>query len=171
MDPSDAPPRFDAIGMTSKEVEALRAFYVSQRQSLYTYAVALARSREAAEDAIHAVFQRLLSRSELPRDLKPFVYASVRNALRDVWRKESPYLDAAIDLDAFEGPRSADHAAITAYLGELSQDEREAILLKLRSGFTFQEIAHQRGVPLATVTSWYRRGLEKLRASPLRNEL
>ncbi|HWA24297.1 MAG TPA: sigma factor [Lacunisphaera sp.] len=46
----------------------LRAFYVENRQQLYTYALALTRQREAAEDAIQQAFARLLRRG---RRLRP----------------------------------------------------------------------------------------------------
>jgi DNA-directed RNA polymerase specialized sigma24 family protein len=45
----------------------------------------------------------------------------------------------------------------------ISPDERETIVLKIYDDFTFQEIADLRDVPLPTVASWYRRGLEKLK--------
>jgi len=48
-------------------------------------------------------------------------------------------------------------------LQRLSSDEREAIILKIYSGLTFQEIADLRTAPVPTVASWYRRGLDRLR--------
>lgn len=153
--------------MSAIVAEQLRAFYVENRQSLYTYAVSLAGRREAAEDAMHQVFQRLLSRDRLPEELRPYVFRCVRNAVLDQRRR------AAIRQgQAAGGPEPADTRTpdailqareLDAKLWQLSPDEREAIVLKIYDGFTFQEIADLRGQPLPTVASWYRRGLGKLR--------
>jgi RNA polymerase sigma-70 factor (ECF subfamily) len=50
-------------------------------------------------------------------------------------------------------------------LAFISKNEREAIMQHLYAGLTFREISELHDVPLSTVTSWYRRGLEKLRGS------
>ena len=50
------------------------------------------------------------------------------------------------------------------FLQTLSPDERETIILKIYNDFSFQEIANLRQVHLSTVASWYRRGLDELRA-------
>jgi RNA polymerase sigma-70 factor (ECF subfamily) len=150
--------------------ETLRAFYAGHRQPLYTYAVSITRQRETAEDAIQRAFQQLLARGALPADLRPYVFRCVRNAAldglrRDQTRQESIFaadgnLESAAPLSA--PPLSA--AEIDAQLQRLSPDERETIVLKIYNALTFQEIAELRDVPLPTVASWYRRGLEKLRA-------
>jgi len=46
----------------------------------------------------------------------------------------------------------------------LSEDESETIVQHLYGNLTFREIAEIREAPLGTITSWYQRGLEKLRA-------
>lgn len=156
--------------MTPSEVETLRAFYVSHRQALYTYAVALCRHRESAEDALQAVFQRLLGRRSLPADLRPFVFKSLRFALIDQSRRSATVQDSIFELQADAGQagdRPTDLAGLDRWLAELSQDERETIVLKIYDDFTFADIAELRKVPLPTVSSWYRRGIEKLRALPV----
>ena len=47
-------------------------------------------------------------------------------------------------------------------LQRLTTDERETIVQHLYGELTFQEIATIRERPLGTITSWYRRGIEKL---------
>jgi RNA polymerase sigma-70 factor (ECF subfamily) len=156
-------------GMSPPANETLRAFYVENRQQLYTYAVSLTRQREAAEDAIHSAFQKLLRRGELPADLRPYVFRCVRNAAVDGIRRARVRGDSI-----FAGEAVVDQAAPTTpgpllareldeCLEKLSPDERETIVLKIYDDFTFQEIADLRSLPLPTVASWYRRGLEKLR--------
>ena len=57
--------------MNATDIDALRAFYVGNRQQLYTYALSISGNRELAEDAVHAVFERLLRGRSLPSELRP----------------------------------------------------------------------------------------------------
>jgi len=156
-----------AQGMNPTEIEALRAFYVESRQPLYTYAVSITGNREAAEDAIHGVFQQLLRRPDLPADLRPYVFRAVRNAARDAWRRASVRRDSLFaffpNASAAAPPPAFRPDEVERLLAQLTDDEREVIMLKIYSGLTFQEIADLRQVPLPTAASWYRRGLDKLK--------
>lgn len=156
-------------GMNSTDIASLRAFYLDSRQQLYTYAVSITGNREAAEDAIHGVFEKLLRRGKWPADLRPYVFRSVRNAAFDAWRRTRVRLDsifeAAAEAEA-NGPAAPEARApddLEPLLHRLSPDERETIVLKVYGGLTFQEIAALRRVPPPTAASWYRRGLERLR--------
>jgi len=149
------------------ETEAFRAFYVGSRQQLYTYAVSITGNRESAEDAIHGVFEQLLRRGDLPAELRPYVFRCVRNAALDALRRTKVRRDSifevAATLDHREPPPAFQSDEIERWLQMLSPDERETIVLKIYSDLTFQQIADLRQMPLPTVASWYRRGLDKLK--------
>jgi len=155
--------------MSPAVTEILRAFYVENRQQLYTYAVSITRQREAAEDAIHQAFQQLLRRGELVADLRPYVFRCVRNAALDGLRRAKVRGDSifarepALEQAAPAAPAPLLAGELDEKLDLLSADERETIILKVYDEFTLQEIADIRDVPLPTVASWYRRGLEKLK--------
>ncbi|HTX65549.1 MAG TPA: RNA polymerase sigma factor [Opitutaceae bacterium] len=153
--------------MNPTDLETLRAFYVESRQRLYTYALSLTGHREAAEDAIHGVFQQLLRRPGLPADLRPYAFRAVRNAARDTWRRAGVRRDSIFALTP-EAPTPSPPPAfrpdeVERLLDQLTPDERETIMLKIYGGLTFQEIADLGEVPLPTAASWYRRGLDKLK--------
>ena len=155
--------------MSSTDIEALRAFYVGTRQQLYTYAVSITGDRQAAEDAIQGVFEKLLRCEGLPADLRPYVFRSVRNAAYDAVRRTKvrtdSIFDAAATADAAEpeSPVASQPGELEPLLQQLSPDECETIVLKIYDGLTFQQIADLRQVPLPTVASWYRRGLDQLK--------
>ncbi len=48
-------------------------------------------------------------------------------------------------------------------IGELPPDQREAVVMHLYNGLTFQQSAEALGVPLQTMASRYRRALATLR--------
>lgn len=152
--------------MNAKDIDVLHAFYVSARRQLYTYAVSITADRESAEDVVHDVLERLLRLRDLPADLRPYVFRAVRNAALDDRRRVKVRADWIFDrddptTDNTTPPVRPDR--LESLLHELPFDERDAIVLKLYSGLTFQEIADLRDLPLPTVASWYRRGLERLR--------
>lgn len=154
--------------MRPHEVEIVRKFYEAHRGELYTYALALARSREVAEDAVQSAFRGLLDRSRLPSDLRPYLFRSLRNALIDQHRARVRQEDVA-SIFRLDGPRNNGHdpalaQEIESLMEHLNESERECIVMKTYSGLTFAEIAEVCGVSQNTAASWYRRGLEKMRS-------
>ena len=89
----------------------------------------------------------------------------------DAWRRYPDRMDSIFDERAEQSLLSStapslptlSPAEAESWLAALSPDERETIILKIYDDFSFQEIADLRAVPLATASSWYRRGLAKLR--------
>jgi RNA polymerase sigma-70 factor, ECF subfamily len=150
--------------MNQKFVEQLCQFYESNRQELYTYSLALTRNREAAEEAIHNAFQRLLRRGSAPAELRPYVFRCVRNAAMDDLRRTKGRESKLFVAPEEHTVDSNLRGELNALFDQLSNDERETIVLKVFDGMTFQEIATVREVSINTIASWYRRGMEKLRS-------
>lgn len=70
--------------------------------------------------------------------------------------------------DGREGPldvslRSAGNAQLTGCLEELSEPQRDSILLSYYKGFTHDELSEALSSPIGTVKSWIRRGLMALK--------
>jgi len=152
--------------MDSDGVATIERFYREHRQALFSYALSLTRHATAAEDAVHDAICRLLSRPELPRELRPYAFRCVRNAAVDASRRHPTRdeglwaLDGTSDPDGF---RLALFRQVEAMLWELPTDEMETIVLRLLADLSFREIAEMKDAPLNTVASWYRRGLARLR--------
>jgi len=145
-------------------------FYRQHRQQLFTYALSITCCPEAAEDAIQDAFYRVYRKQRIEGNVKAYVFRSVRNAaLNQVRRNVRPTQQCdtyifANDCDPAENGdlRELIHRVAEA-LHELSEGERETIVQHLFGGLTFREIAELRGDPLGSVTSWYRRGLARLK--------
>jgi RNA polymerase sigma-70 factor, ECF subfamily len=154
--------------MSAEDKETLRAFYVGSRQQLYTYAVSITGNRESAEDTIHSVFEQLLRMGRSPAELRPYVFRSIRNKALDCLRRTRTRTDSMFEVTAAsqkgEGVPPIQPDEVERLLQTLSPDERETVILKIYNDFTFQEIANLRQVHLSTVASWYRRGLDELKA-------
>ena len=148
--------------------DAIRQFYEEHRQDLFTYALSQTGCAETAEDVIHTAFYKVLKRRTLPRELRPYVFRCVRNAaidaLRASWR--SPNGESVFDLPPTPSPEEDIHRRQMAeqMLENLTEDERECVVLKVYGGMTFREIAAVKNVPQGTAATWYRRGIARLRA-------
>jgi len=131
---------------------------------MYTYALSLVGNAAAAEDVIHDAITSVLGSTRLPKELKPYLFRCIRNASMDVHRKNSrePALESVFEVSSVSDPSLGLMA--DEMLARVSPDERETIVLKLYSGMTFQEIADTRNVSVNTASSWYRRGIDKMRA-------
>ncbi|MEK7793115.1 MAG: sigma-70 family RNA polymerase sigma factor [Candidatus Hydrogenedentota bacterium] len=151
--------------MDASALEKVRQCYEANGKELFVYALSLTGTPETAEDAVHAAFTGVLRMARLPRDLRPYVFRCVRNAAIDHARTAAkPRLEPVM----FERNGHADPnlpILIEDALAALTLDERETIVLKTYSGLTFREIADTREVSINTAASWYRRGIEKLRAA------
>lgn len=157
--------------MPDSYVEDVHGAYQATATALLAYAAVLSGTREAAEDAVHEVFVRVLRRRPPVSDWRPYLFRAVRNACmdgrRDAKRRENgkarlfaPGPDSAVAADAVD---AAERLALEEALAQLTANQRECIVLKVYGGFTLKEIAGVCGVPPNTAGSWYRRGLERLR--------
>lgn len=151
-----------------KDKTELAELYSRHRQGLFTLALAITRSRQSAEDAIHDVFARLCRRELIADDPAAYIFAAVRNAARDLATKRKTG-ELVLDLiDSSAPPDASAQAAelsgiVHKCLEELDEPHREVVVMKLWTGLTFDQIAGITGEPLQTVASRYRRALLKLK--------
>jgi RNA polymerase sigma-70 factor (ECF subfamily) len=148
----------------------LDQIYREHRQQLFTCALAVTRCADRAEDAIQEAFCRLYRLDVRPQNVKAYVFRAVRNAALDQLRGNPIPIEAFPEFifDPRPGPSEAAvgqefQRRVAAALLGLSADERETIVQHLYASLTFRDIAEIREAPLGTVTSWYQRGLAKLR--------
>jgi len=109
---------------------------------------------------------------KLDGSLKSFLATCVVNLARDklrAGRSRPCELDeaTATALDTNEPQHHAifgeEARNLNNAVGQLSQEQREVVLLHLRGGMKFREIADLQKVSINTAKSRYRYGLEKLR--------
>jgi RNA polymerase sigma-70 factor (ECF subfamily) len=152
--------------------QRLEAVYRQERQRLFACAFALVGEAEAAEDAVHAAFERLLARDLEPDNLRSYVFQAVRNAARDVGRRTASQERRARqvacpfyhDDDTSAGlERRETEQQLLGALATIEPLRREIIELHLRADLKFREIGEMLDMPLGTVTSHFRRGIDELR--------
>ncbi|MHC4169055.1 MAG: RNA polymerase sigma factor [Planctomycetota bacterium] len=156
--------------------EALCRIYRKYADYLLALAAALLQDVNAAEDVVHDVFCKFIESREkfkLAGSLKSFLATCVVNLARDrlrARRLQPCELDEAAAIAP--NPNEPEHNAIfgeqarnlNRAIAQLGHEQREVIMLHLRGGMKFREIAGLQGVSINTAKSRYRYGLEKLRA-------
>ena len=155
--------------------EALCRVYRKYSDYLLALATALLKDVSAAEDVLHDVFCRFIESREklkLAGSLKSYLATCVVNLARDRLRarKSQPCQlaqETATPLDTNEPEHYAifgeEARSLNYAIAQLTYEQREVIMLHLRGSMKFREIAGLQGIPINTVKSRYRYGLQKLR--------
>jgi RNA polymerase sigma-70 factor (ECF subfamily) len=155
--------------------EAICRIYRKYGEYLLALAAALLQDINAAEDVVHDVFCKFIESREkfkLAGSLKSFLGTCVVNLARDklrARRSQPCELDkaAATALDTNEPQHNAifgeQARKLNHAIAQLAYEQREVIMLHLRGGMKFREIAALQEISINTAKSRYRYGLEKLR--------
>ena len=126
-----------------------------------------------ADDLVQRAWVVALERGEAPRDPGGFLRGVVRKlalgerrqAARRRARETRVAREEAIDGGTTAAERIDTAQRVLAYLRELDEPYRGVLSERYLEGREPSEIAARRGVPAATVRTWLRRGLERLRAA------
>ncbi len=155
--------------------EALTRIYEKYLNSMLTLALGLLNDVAAAEDVVQDVFVSFAQARHSVRlrgSLSGYLATSVVNRVRDHQRRrrrragkdakgcisaESAGPDEAVIL-------SEQARLLAAAVAELPDEQREVVLLRLKAGLKFRDIAKLQQISLNTVLSRYRYGLERLRS-------
>ncbi len=156
------------------ESKAFTELYDLCGDQMHHFLVSKRMSREDAGDLIQEVFLRLVRKKGAFQSVEnPVAYAfQVARNEANRWlsrtiRKREQFRFIAADLFVEVDPldsKSADwRDTLTNALSVLPDEQWEVVVLKIYSGFTFQEIAAITATPQGTVATRYRRGIGKLK--------
>ena len=164
------------MGFILGRPSALARIYQKYADALKTLAVVLLNDASTAEDVVHDVFVRFAQSSRqfrLRGNLKSYLSTCVVNRARDCLRMQ--LRRTGTDLDAVAQIPAPDQGPAETLIGDelscqaqaalltLSYEQREAIVLHIKLAMPFKQIAKLQNVPVRTVQSRYRYGMEKLR--------
>lgn len=141
--------------------------YAEKSGQLLLYGRALGLSHSEAEDVLQETFIALLKLKEQPDEPEHYAFRALRNRAlnfkRSLWRRLVREVESVrwFEQEAKETP--AERAAIRC-LTKLPPEQREVIVLKIWSDYTFEEIGRLMELSPNTVAGRYRYGLEKLRS-------
>jgi len=157
--------------------EALCRIYEKYRKDLLRLAAILSNNACDAEDIVHDVFVSFAQSAEtlkLSGNLKSFLLTCVANRARNKNRVNQRR--HAVGLDEAESVvsnsktpeqwmiQSEELRQWSDIMAQLPYEQRETVILHLRTGMKFRLIAQSQGVSVNTVKGRYRYGLDKLRS-------
>ena len=156
--------------------DALAAIYDKYADDLLTLAMALLNDHGLAEDVLHDVFvsfAKTATRFRLRGSLKAYLAKSVINRSRDHLRKRR---HAPAPLDPSQLPPASDPAPdsdilfqeqslrLSDALSHLPAEQREVVVLKVKAGLKFRQIAALQDISINAAQARYRYGIDKLRS-------
>ncbi len=156
--------------------EALRRIYEKYKDKLLTMAAGMLNDAGTAEDILHDVFVSFaggIKKFHLYGSLQNYLITCVINRVRDGFRrKQYEVIElrrvGPIGADEPEPQQSAmfdeESQALADALARIPFEQREVIVMHIKGGMRFREIAVMQGVSISTVQGRYRYGLEKLRS-------
>ena len=166
-----------------RDEAALKALYDQTSGKLYGLALRVVRNHEWAEDALQETFLQIWRTApDYRASLSPpmaWLGLIVRSRSLDLLRRrkaEREHLTDEIDeamADTLEGtsPNPMDTSlasqqawALHQCLGRLENKQREVVSLAYLRDLSHGELAQQLRLPLGTVKTWIRRGLDQLRS-------
>jgi len=156
--------------------EAMCRIYDKHKDYLLTLAKWLLGEQATAEDVVHDVFvsfARLARQFQLKGSLRAYLATCVINLARDKIRtrtRQAQVLDSmnpvtlCSDNPAQSLIESEQLTQLRHALNQIPYEQRETIMLHLKGGMKFREIARLQGASLSTIYGRYRYGLDKLRS-------
>jgi RNA polymerase sigma-70 factor (ECF subfamily) len=143
------------------DVDAYNLLVSRWEKRIFNYLLRLVRNREDAldlcQDVLLKVYQNL-RKLEDPARFAPWMYRIAHNEAYSMLRRKKPEDDletAQFDLPSPGGGMLPVETALAvdAALRRLSEEQREAVVLKIYQGFKFEEMSEILGCPLSTVKS------------------
>ncbi len=169
----------EALGRTGRgDRAAFRDVYEATSAKLLGVCLRILADRQMAEDVLQDTYLTVWNRAATfdPSKASPITWlvTIARNRSIDRLRsgahaRKSTSVEAAFDL-ADDAPLASDTIETTdevrrlnACLDELDDKARGAIRTAFFDGVTYETLAGRHDVPLGTMKSWIRRGLQRLR--------
>jgi RNA polymerase sigma-70 factor (ECF subfamily) len=156
--------------------DGLCRIYEKYKDYLLTVARALVNEKTAAEDIVHDVFVSFAQSAkqfQLTGSLRGYLATCVCNLARDKIRakkkqSKNPNPGNVVRLD-LENPEQQiiereELTRLRQAISQLPYEQREAVVLHLKGGMKFRELAKLQGVSIGTIHGRYRYGLNKLRS-------
>ncbi len=138
-----------------------------QAPQLILYGRALGLSHGEAEDVLQETFLALLRMDAPPAKARHYCVRAFRNRARNyrrgLWRRLTREWESLRWFEKDPGETPAERAAMRC-LAELPVEQREAIVLKVWHGCTFEEIGGLLEISPNTAAGRYRYGLQKIKS-------
>ncbi|PWA10028.1 RNA polymerase sigma factor [Pueribacillus theae] len=165
--------------MANGNQAAFEALIHRYHSPLFSYLERKLHDPQKAEDFTQETFLKLirqLKAKKQPNNLKPWLYQVATNLCRDYW-KSAFFRSEKQELDRIPEPKDSKTSIIEIYekqeerkeilasLSQLSETQKEIVLLRFYQDLKYKEIAAALDLPIGTVKSNLFHALKKLKTS------
>lgn len=148
------------------DIEAFAEFYEAYKKPVYTVLWRIVDSKEMAEDLTHDIFVKLFMDPPAPtvKNLRAYVFKMARNLALNALRSKR-----YSDMESVQSNRVDDFSEIdlrldlNAAISQLSDCERQVLVLHLNADLPFSEISKVMEQSLPATYRTYKRALKVLR--------
>jgi RNA polymerase sigma factor (sigma-70 family) len=174
------------VATAKHDAKAFKELYESSAPKLFSFILRILQNRELAEEVLQESFVNIWNNAASYQSslASPMTWMTtiVRNRAFDLLRKlnNGQHLQVSYETDEFENnlwqtmerpdanPEQAlglsqDAASLARCMTKLEGLHRQAMSLAYFHDLSHSEVADQMQLPIGTVKTWIRRGLEKLR--------
>ena len=151
---------------------ACSEIYSRYSQKVYVYCRRILDDSRSAEDILQETFVRLVKSAQsdvVIENVHSFIFRIARNLCLNMKRERRVEL---IEFEEFSHSNSGSQfdnqdlkEVLSLSLNILPDDHREAVVLQLYNGYSYDEIGTMMNVPVTTVRNWVVRAKAKLRAT------
>lgn len=160
---------------------AFRLVYILTHAKLFSICIRICGERAGAEDVLAEVYLTVWNRADTWNEAQGsamgWLATIARNRAVD-WRRALAKRGIEVSCDTYDTADNAPNAEAALLADEsnaqlhrcldaLLPNQQSAIRAAFFEGYTYAELASQRGVPLGTMKSWVRRGLSQMRRDML----
>ena len=164
-----------------RDWQAFSMLYAMTSSRLFGLILHMTNYSESCEDLLQEVYIKVWDQADRfdaeKSKVTTWMAAIARNRTIDWMRSQGSGMERltqnqspeALDLaggggnPADEADELDQNAGLAACMNQLSDDQRQAIFLAYLKGHSHSELVEQLGIPLGTVKSWVRRGLQSLK--------
>jgi len=154
------------------DVESYNLLISRWDRRIFNYLLRLVKDREDARDLAQDVFLKAyqnLNKLEDPSKFSPWLYRIAHNEAYSLLRRNRPETEMGEErVQSIPGRRMLPMEvglAVSTALARLTEDQREAVVLKIYEGFKFEEMAEILETPVSTVKSRLYTALDLLKES------
>ncbi|HSV27235.1 MAG TPA: sigma-70 family RNA polymerase sigma factor [Sedimentisphaerales bacterium] len=161
--------------MTLPDGDALRRAYEKYKGVMVSVAAGMTGDISTAEDIMQeafVAFARRAAEGAVCQNLKSYLMTCVMNGVRYRFRKMSRHEELVATMELLPAQRlgildrvviSEDIERLHVAMGQLAEEVREVIVLRIHGQMRFDQIAAVQGSNANTARTRYRRGIERLR--------
>lgn len=150
--------------------DALAQLYRATSSAVYAYALSILHQPADAEDALHDTYVALWG---CAKDYRPqgkpmaWIMTVTRNICLKQKRQQKRYIALAEQTPIPPGADPADAAMLRSCLAQLTDEERQIVVLHAIAELKHRQIAQLLGLKPSTVLSKYHRAIQKLKKEAL----